>query len=76
MTTKTGEDLWDELSVSRVERLLMGETEPFVWVVGSEWLRRENSQWWIGADVPATEEQVREMLVEAGESPIIWASIS
>lgn len=72
MIAKTGQALWEELAVSLVTRFMASEAEPYVWIVGDEWLRHANGQWWIGADESATKEQVQELLVEAGAAPIIW----
>lgn len=37
-----------------------------LWEVGDTWVRCENSQYTIGADLPATEEEVRALLAAAG----------
>lgn len=43
-----------------------------LWVVGDTWVRCEYSQYTIGADEPATPEQVEALLASAGGHAYEW----
>lgn len=45
---------------------------PVLWVVGDTWVRCENCQYTIGADEPASPEQVRQLLIKAGWDAHQW----
>lgn len=54
------------LAMENMRRLLLCISGPITWEVGDTWVVYDGGDWTIGADEPATEEQVRELMVRAG----------
>lgn len=55
-------------------RQLISDEPAVVWIVGDTWVQCENSEFTIGADEPATREQVRQLLNDAGDNAQQWLS--
>lgn len=53
---------------------LIADYPAVVWVVGDTWVRCENCEYTIGADEPATREQVRQLLIDADWNAQQWIS--
>lgn len=69
LRSQTDDQEFDPLHPLRVEklrRMLLEKSEPIVWEVGDTWVVSDGSNWTIGADEPATEEQVSELIVRTG----------
>lgn len=61
-----GRDPLDLLKLDDMIQFLNGKSGPLVLEVGDTWLVKDGSNWIIGADEPATEDDVRELLISAG----------
>lgn len=46
--------------------MVVGRTHPMTLIAGDDWLRYDGTSWTVNADEPATEDEVREILVKAG----------
>lgn len=55
-------------------RQLISDEPAVVWIVGDTWVRCENSEYTIGADEPATLEQIRQLLIDANGNAQQWLS--
>lgn len=53
-------------------QLLDACPKSILWMVGDTWVRCEDSQFTIGADEPATSEQVQVLLAAAGGQAYEW----
>ena len=51
---------------------LIADVPAVVWIVGDSWVRCEKSEYTIGADEPATREQVRQLLIDADWNAQQW----
>lgn len=59
----------DPLGILLVDEMYLDGTsksERMIWAVGDTWVINDGSGWSIGADVPATENEVRQLLMNAG----------
>lgn len=54
------------LSMEKLRRMLLDKSGPITWEVSDTWVACDGDGWTIGADEPATEDQVRELMVRAG----------
>lgn len=61
-----GRDPLDVLLVNEMDLYGTSKSVRIVWEVGDTWVIKEGSSWAIGADEPASDEDVRELLVGAG----------
>lgn len=61
-----GRDPLDLLKLDDMIQFLNGKSGPLVWEVGDTWVVKDGSSWIIGADEPATEDDVRQLLISAG----------
>lgn len=55
-----------EPSAQLVYYMIVGRTQPMTLIAGDHWLRYDGNSWTFDADEPATEDEVREILVKAG----------
>lgn len=53
------------LSVEKLRRMLLEKSGPITWEVSDTWGACDGDGWTIGADEPATEDQVRELMVRS-----------
>lgn len=59
----------DPLNILLVGEMYLDGTsksERMIWAVGDTWVINDGTGWSIGADVPATENEVRQLLMDAG----------
>ncbi|UZE86599.1 hypothetical protein [Pseudomonas viciae] len=61
-----GHDPLDVLLVNVIDLYGTSKSVRIVWEVGDTWVIKEGSSWAIGADEPASDEDVRELLISAG----------
>lgn len=61
-----GRDPLNILLVNQIDLYDTPKAERIVWAVGDTWVINDGLGWSIGADIPATENEVRQLLIDAG----------
>lgn len=62
---KQGRDPLHTLNLERMRHLLLSKSDPIIWEVADTWVVLDGDSWTIGADEPATVDQVRDLMIRA-----------
>jgi hypothetical protein len=57
-----------------VFHMIDGRTDPLTLIAGDHWLKYDGCSWTVNADEPATEDEVKALLIEAGGVTTWWGA--